>query len=77
MSLIDHPIGQPSLDVSPIWTPIITAEVKKKNYNSIQCRLSWENLCFYVGNLQRICLSRDDFYSDSSLVQGLIRVEYF
>jgi predicted GIY-YIG superfamily endonuclease len=29
MSLIDHPISQPSLDISPIWTPIITAEVKK------------------------------------------------
>jgi hypothetical protein len=30
MSLIDHPISQPSLDISPIWTPIITAEIKKK-----------------------------------------------
>jgi hypothetical protein len=28
MSLLDHPIGQPSLDISPIWTPVITAEVK-------------------------------------------------
>jgi hypothetical protein len=23
MSLIDHPISQPSLDISPIWTPVI------------------------------------------------------
>jgi hypothetical protein len=29
MSLLDHPISQPSLDISPIWTPIITAEVKR------------------------------------------------
>jgi hypothetical protein len=29
MSLIDHLISQPSLDISPIWTPIITAEAKK------------------------------------------------
>jgi hypothetical protein len=38
MSLQDHPISQPSLDISPIWIPVITAEVK--NYNSIQCRFS-------------------------------------
>jgi predicted GIY-YIG superfamily endonuclease len=29
MSLLDHPICQPSLDISPIWTPVITAEVRK------------------------------------------------
>jgi hypothetical protein len=29
MSLIDHPISHPSLDISPIGTPVITAEVKK------------------------------------------------
>jgi hypothetical protein len=29
MSLIDHPICQPSLDISFIWTPVITAEVRK------------------------------------------------
>jgi hypothetical protein len=29
MSLLNHLIRQPSLDNSPIWTPIITAEVKK------------------------------------------------
>jgi predicted GIY-YIG superfamily endonuclease len=29
MSLADHPISQPSLDISPIWTPIIAAEVRK------------------------------------------------
>jgi hypothetical protein len=29
MSLVVHPISQPSLDISPIWTPVITAEIKK------------------------------------------------
>jgi hypothetical protein len=29
MSLVDHPISQPSLDISPIWTPVIPAEGKK------------------------------------------------
>jgi hypothetical protein len=29
MSLFDHPISQPSVDISPIWTPVITAEVRK------------------------------------------------
>jgi hypothetical protein len=28
MSLIDHLISQPSLDISPMWTPVITSEVK-------------------------------------------------
>jgi predicted GIY-YIG superfamily endonuclease len=27
--LVDHPISQPNLDISPIWTPIIAAEVRK------------------------------------------------
>jgi hypothetical protein len=29
MSLLDHPISQPSLDISPTWIPIIAAEFKK------------------------------------------------
>jgi hypothetical protein len=29
MSLLDHRISQPSLDISPIWAPVITEEVKK------------------------------------------------
>jgi hypothetical protein len=30
IALEDHPISQPSLDISPIWTPIIiAAEVRK------------------------------------------------
>jgi hypothetical protein len=29
MFLVDYLISQPSLDISLIWTPIITAEVRK------------------------------------------------
>jgi hypothetical protein len=29
MFLVDRPIIQSSLDVSPIWTPVIAAEVRK------------------------------------------------
>jgi hypothetical protein len=29
MSLVDHSISQPSLDISPIWTPITEAEVRQ------------------------------------------------
>jgi hypothetical protein len=32
MSLIVHLISQPSLDISPIWIPVITAEVKKLQF---------------------------------------------
>jgi predicted GIY-YIG superfamily endonuclease len=42
MSLLDHPISHPSLDVSSIWTPVIT---EKKNYNSIKWKLRGK-ICF-------------------------------
>jgi hypothetical protein len=35
MSLIDHPIIQPSLDISPIWTSIVAAEVKKLQLRAV------------------------------------------
>jgi hypothetical protein len=35
MSLLDHPISQPSLDISPIWTPVITAEVKRLQHSHV------------------------------------------
>jgi hypothetical protein len=36
MVLADDPISEPSLDISPIWTPIIAAEVSKLQ---LPCRL--------------------------------------
>jgi hypothetical protein len=65
------PIDQPSLDISPIWTPVITTD------NSVQCRLSETISVLCVGTSQRICLSSDDFYSDSAVVRGLIYVEFY
>jgi hypothetical protein len=44
MSLLDHPISQPSLDISPVWTPIIAAEVKKLQVPPVQTEC--ENLFF-------------------------------
>jgi hypothetical protein len=35
VSLLDHPISQPSSDISPIWTPVITAEIKKQQLRQI------------------------------------------
>jgi hypothetical protein len=36
MSLLDHPIIQPSLDISTIWAAVITAEVKKPKLCQVQ-----------------------------------------
>jgi hypothetical protein len=35
MSRVDLPISQPSLDISPIWTPVITAEVRKLQLRAV------------------------------------------
>jgi hypothetical protein len=35
MPLLDHPISQPSLDISPIWTPVIAAEIKKLQIHEV------------------------------------------
>jgi hypothetical protein len=35
MSLLDRPISQSSLDISPIWTPVITAEVKRLQHSQV------------------------------------------
>jgi hypothetical protein len=47
MSLIDHPIIQPSLAIFSIWTPITAAEARKIQL-SIQCKLSGENVFFVL-----------------------------
>jgi hypothetical protein len=44
MSLIEHPISEPSLGFSPIWTPVIAAEVKKLQLRPV--KIEWENLFF-------------------------------
>jgi hypothetical protein len=47
MSLIDHPISHPSLDISPLWTAVITGEVKELQLRSVQ--IECENLYFLCG----------------------------
>jgi hypothetical protein len=44
LSVIDHSISQPSLDISPMWTRL--SQQKSRNYNSVQCRVEWGNLFF-------------------------------
>jgi hypothetical protein len=77
MSLLDHPISQPRLDISPIWTPVITVEVKKKKSTTPSSVHSVGKFVFHVlvpyGEFH---LSSDDSYHDSSLVKGLMRVQF-
>jgi hypothetical protein len=35
MSLTDHPIRQPILEIFPVWTPINPAEVRKLHLRSV------------------------------------------
>jgi hypothetical protein len=35
MSLLDHSISQPNLDISPIWTPVIAAEINKLQLHQV------------------------------------------
>jgi hypothetical protein len=46
-SLVDHPITEPSLHISPVWTPIIAAEVRKQlrpvQIECENCILWWQH----------------------------------
>jgi hypothetical protein len=54
LPLVDRPISQPSLDISPIWTLHMAA--KSQNYSSIHCRLSGKVvfICWYYAE-DRFC----------------------
>jgi hypothetical protein len=54
MSLIEHPISQPSLDISPIWPPVITA--KPESYNAVQCRLCVKIVFLYWYHTENLSL---------------------
>jgi hypothetical protein len=71
MSLVDHPSTQPSLDISPIWTSIITAEVKELPLCPVQIMCESCVLCWYRAEN---CLPSDDFYSDSTLILTTVAV---
>jgi hypothetical protein len=52
MSLLDHPISQSSLDISPIWPPL--SQQRSRNYNSVKRRLSGK-ICFScIGTIRSI-----------------------
>jgi hypothetical protein len=54
MFLVAHPISQPSLDISPIWTPIIAAEVKKTAIPYVVDYVG--KLCCYTGSTWNLSL---------------------
>jgi hypothetical protein len=59
-------ISQSSMGVSPVWTPIIAAEVRKLHLCPV--KIMNEICVFYVATIQIICLFSDALYSDSTLV---------
>jgi predicted GIY-YIG superfamily endonuclease len=54
ISLVDHPISKPSLDISPIWTPIIAAEVRKLQLRPVQ--IICENCVFMLVSCREFVL---------------------
>jgi hypothetical protein len=54
MSLVHHPISQPSLDIPPIWTPIIAAEVRNLQLRPVL--IMCEN-CDFISVLYREFIS--------------------
>jgi hypothetical protein len=52
ISLLDHPISQSSLDISPICNPVITAEVKKLQLRQVW--IEWENSFSCVDTIRSI-----------------------
>jgi hypothetical protein len=53
MSLIDHPIRQPSLEFSPIWTHVIATGVTNLHTTPFSADYVGR-LCFYVGTKHRL-----------------------
>jgi hypothetical protein len=75
LSLVEHPIRQPSLDISPHLDSHHRSRNQKTTDNSVQCRLCVKTVCLYVGTVQRICLFSGDFYSESTLVLTAIAMK--
>jgi hypothetical protein len=61
----------------PTQLGLLLSQQKLKNYNFIQWRLNGKIGVLYVGTIQRIYLFSDYFYSDSTVVVGLMCVEFF
>jgi hypothetical protein len=74
VSLTDAPGSQSNLAGSPSRSPVIAAGVSKLQLPPVY--IKWENLCLYVGNINRIVLSSDNFCSHDTLVLGLICLEF-
>jgi hypothetical protein len=64
-SLVDHPVCQPSLDISPTWVPNIVTEVRYLQLCPLQ--IQYENCTLYADTTYRIYLFSDGFYHDNTL----------
>jgi hypothetical protein len=73
MSLADHPISEPNLDISGVCTPL--SQQRSENYNTVQYILCVK-IVFCICNVQRICLFIDDFYSDWDLILTIAVKQY-
>jgi hypothetical protein len=46
VSLVDNPISQSSLDISPIWTLVIATQIRKLQLRAVW--IMWENCVFML-----------------------------
>jgi hypothetical protein len=70
-SLIDHLISQPIFDISPIWTPVISAEVRKLQLHPVQ--IMCDN-CFYVGTWDFLALVMTLFWLTTTAVKQCLDI---
>jgi hypothetical protein len=73
VSVVENPISQPSLDISPIWTPVIAAEVRKLEHHPVY--IKYENCALMLVPYRKF-LFHVDFYSDTTLILTTITVKY-
>jgi hypothetical protein len=72
-----HVSDRPSGKSTQLWTSLTSeltlSQQKSENYNSVQCRVSGK---IVFGTIQRICLSSDEFYTNSTLILTTIAVKW-
>jgi hypothetical protein len=73
MSLLDHPVSQPSVDISPIWAPVITAEIKKLQLH--QAEFEWKILFSLCWHHKEYCFS--PMMISVEIISRLMRVELY
>jgi hypothetical protein len=74
MCVVHHPISQPSLDISPIWTSFHYQSRSQLTTTPTSADYVWK-LRFYTDTIGRICLLSDNFHSHSTLILTTIAVK--